>query len=157
MVNPNLASQSNSTPYLVASGVILLLGSVMILGIIMLRPSYDPLIVIGAVAGLLAPTLAAIQAYNKAQETHLSVNSRLDAWMKEHGQVKLMEGMAQERSEEQARVLALGLSPMVPIIAPIAPAPVVQQNEVIDTRLVEVSKQVAQEIKSAVSSVEKEE
>lgn len=143
---PKIVSPNNTLPYLVASGLIVLLGCVLVLGIIMLRPTYDPLVVIGAVTGLLAPTLAAIQAYLKSQETHLSVNSRLDAWMKEHGEVKRMEGVAQEQGDERARVIAAAIAspPVVAAIAPVA-------TEVVDTRVVEVSKQAAQEISHAVS------
>jgi hypothetical protein len=50
------------------------------------------------------PTIAALLAYLKAQETHLSVNSRLSDFLREHGDSKLNEGIIQGITDEQERV-----------------------------------------------------
>jgi hypothetical protein len=46
-------------------------------------------------------------AFLKSQETHLSVNSRLDAFMSEHGESSRIKGVQEGIQEERARIAAL--------------------------------------------------
>lgn len=54
----------------------------LIMGIVYLRPESDILLVLGAVSAIIAPTTLSLLALMKSQETHLSVNSRLDSFIK---------------------------------------------------------------------------
>jgi hypothetical protein len=103
---PNTA-QPSTAPYIWAVVILTMIGAVLTMAVLKLRPQYDPLLVIAAITTGLAPTTAAVLALMKSQETHLSVNSRLDVWMREHGQVKLAEGRTLGAAEEHARGQAL--------------------------------------------------
>lgn len=71
--------------------------------IIMLRPMTDALLVVGGVSGTLAPTTLALLAFMKSQEVHLSVNSRLDAFMLEHGRSEHAAGVEEGKSGQGAK------------------------------------------------------
>jgi hypothetical protein len=72
--------KSSIMPYIWATVIMFLIASLLVLGILILRPNADPLLVIGGIFGVVGTMTASILAVMKAQETHLSVNSRLDAW-----------------------------------------------------------------------------
>jgi hypothetical protein len=80
-----------------------MIATILVLGICVLRPNEDALDVVAQVLKGLAPTIAAVLAYLKSQETHLSVNGRLDAFMIAHGQASHAQGVIQGVAEEQAR------------------------------------------------------
>jgi len=72
---------SSRAPYVWAVVILAAIAAVLVIVVLWIRPQADPLDVVSQVAKGLAPTIAGVMAYLKAQETHLSVNSRLDAFM----------------------------------------------------------------------------
>ena len=98
---------SSNAPYVWAVVILTAVAAVLVLVIVWLRPKADALDVVAQVAKGLAPTVAGVMAYLKAQETHLSVNSRLDAFMREHSALAHREGQIQGMADEQARQAAL--------------------------------------------------
>ena len=94
-------------PYIWAGIVMAALGGAFVLLILVIRPNADPLMVIAGVVAPLIPTLAAICALMKAQETHLSVNSRLTAFMQAATDAANVRGQLQGVASEQARQAAL--------------------------------------------------
>jgi len=98
---------SSNAPYVWAVVILTAVAAVLVLVIVWLRPKADALDVVAQVAKGLAPTVAGVMAYLKAQETHLSVNSRLDAFMREHATLARRDGQIQGVADEQARQAAL--------------------------------------------------
>lgn len=72
---------NTNTPYLLVSGGMAVVGVIAIVVITSLRPDQDNAVLIATILGLLASTTASILAFQKAQQTHLSVNSRLSAFL----------------------------------------------------------------------------
>ena len=98
MQNKPLKLASN-VPYLVAIVVMFLIGLGTVALISKLRPDVDILLVMGGVSAFIVPTTASLLALMKAQETHLSVNSRLDEFIKNAGLVARAEGVAEGRKQ----------------------------------------------------------
>lgn len=96
-----LQQTASNAPYLYAVVLMLALGVGLVLGVLKLRPMIDPLIVIGAVFAMMTPTTAAVLGFMKAQETHLSVNSRLDAFMTAERVEAHRKGTDDERARAQ--------------------------------------------------------
>ena len=96
--------QSSARPYIWAVVILILSGLVIALAILKLRPTADPIVIIGGILAGLTPTTAAVLALMKSNETHLSVNGRLDAWMAEHAKAARSEGVIQGTTDEQNRV-----------------------------------------------------
>lgn len=71
----------NNIPYIAAVVIMMLVGVAAAVAITFARPTTDNTLLIGSVFGFLLPTTLSLLAFMKAQETHLSVNSRLDAFM----------------------------------------------------------------------------
>ncbi len=104
----------NNTPYIVAVVLMMFLGVSAVSAIAILRPDKDNTTLITTIVGFIAPTTLSLLAFMKAQETHLSVNSRLDAFI---GNAKLAsraqgldEGRIQGRLEANERTDALAAS-----------------------------------------------
>lgn len=98
-----------STPYLTAVITALVVGIAGVVLIVTLRPDFDILVVAGIVFAFLTPTTTSLLALLKTQETneqaketHLSVNSRLDAFIKQAEQAARAEGVMQ--GEERANL-----------------------------------------------------
>ena len=97
----------SNTQYVVAVVAMMLIGVVAVVAIVLGRPEKDNTAVIATIVGFLAPTTLSLLAFMKSQETHLSVNSRLDAFMANarmaaHAQ-GVTEGRAQGRQSADAR------------------------------------------------------
>ena len=71
----------NNLPYIVAVVVMVVVGVAAFAAIAIARPAQDLGALAGQVFSVITPTTVALLAFLKAQETHLSVNSRLDAFM----------------------------------------------------------------------------
>lgn len=104
----------NNMPYVVAVVLMMFFGVTAISVISVLRPEKDNTLLITSIVGFLTPTTLSLLAFMKAQETHLSVNSRLDAFMSNakmaaHAQ-GLDEGRVQGRMEADRRTDALAAS-----------------------------------------------
>jgi hypothetical protein len=81
--------------YVVAAVVIILSCIVAILVLELLRPEKDNSTLYALIIGFTGPTLASIMAFMKAQETHLSVNSRLDAFIRNAREAAHAEGITE--------------------------------------------------------------
>ncbi len=101
---------SSRAPYVWAVVILAAIAAVLVVVVLWIRPQADPLDVVSQVAKGLPPTIAGVMAYLKAQETHLSVNSRLDAFMREHAAAAHVKGQLQGVADEQARQAALELA-----------------------------------------------
>jgi hypothetical protein len=94
---------SSNAPYILAVVILTALAAILVITILWLRPKTDALDAVAQVAKGLAPTIAGVMAYLKSQETHLSVNSRLDAFIRENAKVAHREGQLQGIADERAR------------------------------------------------------
>ena len=93
----------NNIQYLVA---IVIMSIVAVSGSIVIsvyRPDIDFVVVFGVIAGFMAPTTLSLLAFMKAQETHLSVNSRLDAFIKNAELSSRAEGVEEGRKKAEER------------------------------------------------------
>jgi hypothetical protein len=103
--------QASNIPYLVTVAVMFFVGLAAVVAIAYFRPQTDILTIIAAVFAFLTPTTASVLAFQKAQETHLSVNSRLDGFIKNAQAAALAagkeQGLAQGAQEANARTDAL--------------------------------------------------
>jgi len=112
---------TNPAPYLYTTVIIILISAVFFLALLYLRPQIDAVALLGNIAQAALPTIAAVAAYLKSQETHLSVNSRLTDFLREHGEAQRNEGKLLGASGEQARVAKQKMVDAV--IASTPPAP----------------------------------
>lgn len=97
----------NNNSYIIAVVVMFLIGVAGIIGIGFIRPDVDILLIMTGVFGVLTLTTVSLLALLKAQETHLSVNSRLDAFIKQAGLVQRAEGVIEGREEANKRTDSL--------------------------------------------------
>lgn len=89
--------------YVVAVVVMSGLGIVSVLAITLMKPEQDNTVIIASVFGFLLPTTMALLAFMKSQETHLSVNSRLEAFINEARELARAEGMVAGREAAERR------------------------------------------------------
>lgn len=101
--------KDKSTPYLAAVLVMLVVGIMGVVTIVSIRPDFDILVVAGVIFAFLTPTTTSILALLKTQETneqaietHLSVNSRLDTFIKQAELVARAAGVVE--GEEKANL-----------------------------------------------------
>lgn len=91
---------ANNIPYVVAVAFMMMIGVVAVVLVTVLRPdNKDNTLVIATIVGFLTPTTLSLLAFMKAQETHLSVNSRLDAFMSSAKAAAHAQGVTEGRSE----------------------------------------------------------
>jgi len=93
-------NQDSSTPYLAAVIISLLIGIAGVATVVAIRPDFDILVVAGVIFAFLTPTTTSLLALMKTQETneqaketHLSVNSRLDAFIQNAANAARAEGV----------------------------------------------------------------
>lgn len=92
----------------------------MIVGILVIsimRPDKDNSILITLIVGFTTTTTGTILAFMKSQETHLSVNSRLDGIIKQSAQIAHHEGHDEGVAAEQARVPVAAPTPTLTPLA----------------------------------------
>lgn len=82
---------------LIAIVALTAIGMASVVLVFWLRPDKDNTALIVNILGFIAPTTMALLAYLKAQETHLSVNSRLDEMMRNASRVARAEGLEEGR------------------------------------------------------------
>ena len=111
---PTIVQPPSNIPYLVAIVIMLLMALGSVMGILLIRPGQDNTQLIATVVGMMVPTIAAILAFMKSQETHLSVNSRLDAFMAEHAASADAKGFARGVEQTNAQTVAATI-PVPPI------------------------------------------
>lgn len=127
-----IVPKPNNLSYVIAVVIMMGFGVMGIVAITLARPEADNTALIGAILGFLAPTTLSLLAFMKSQETHLSVNSRLDAFMSNAKLASraqgLAEGRMEGRSDANARTDALadklvniGLIPPIPSVLVVPP------------------------------------
>lgn len=79
--------------YIIAVIVMVVIGVFGVLFITWLRPKEDNIALITLIIGLVAPTTLSLLSLMKSQETHLSVNSRLDQFMSNAEKASHAEGV----------------------------------------------------------------
>jgi hypothetical protein len=82
----------NNTPYLIAVVLMLGLAIASITAIAILRPEKDNSTLYALILGSIGPTTLALLAFMKSQETHLSVNSRLEQFIQNTDRSARAEG-----------------------------------------------------------------
>lgn len=93
----------NNFQYVVAVLIMSALGVAAVIAVTLMRPSQDNTVLIASIFGFLLPTTMALLAFMKSQETHLSVNSRLDAFLSEARLAAKAEGVAEGRETAEKR------------------------------------------------------
>jgi len=90
----------NNIPYIVAVVIMMAIGITSISSIWLFRPdAMDKMLITAAVFTFIGPTTLSLLAFMKAQETHLSVNSRLDSFMSSAVKAARSEGLIQGKVE----------------------------------------------------------
>ena len=102
-----LPNVSTNMPYMWASLGMAALAAAFILGILYIRPQADPVLIIGGVAAGMAPTVAAVLALFKSQETKVMVDGRLSAFIDTASDAAHAKGQIQGAAEEQVRMVAV--------------------------------------------------
>jgi hypothetical protein len=96
---PSIVPIANNLPYIVAVIMMMVIGVAGVVIITLGRPNQDNTQLITTILGFLAPTTLSLLAFMKAQETHLSVNSRLDAFMRNAELAARVQGVIEGRSQ----------------------------------------------------------
>lgn len=112
-----ITQKPRSYQYLWAIIIMILVGFVVVLSVMVSRQTQDNTWLITLIIGFLTTTTGSVLTYMKAQETHLSVNSRLDAWMKAAKELSREQGFQAGRSPEGVSLLPH--EPAVPGDAPV--------------------------------------
>lgn len=92
---------ASNVPYLVAIVVMVLISVTAIVAVTLIRPEQDNSSLYVLILGSIGPTTLALLAFMKAQETHLSVNSRLDQFIKNADRSARAEGELAGRAAEK--------------------------------------------------------
>lgn len=115
MNNNNISRSQKSSilPYIIAIIVMSLIAVVAVLMISMMRPDADNTILIATILGFTATMTTSIMSLLKSQETHVSVNSRMDQWKEDVTTMLRAEGAADAVAREQDRVAAIAKEKML--------------------------------------------
>lgn len=102
---PTVVGAASNMQYVVAVVLMALFGIVATAAVAIMRPPpIDNSSLYTIIGAFIAPTTLSLLSFMKAQETHLSVNSRLDAFMGTARAAAHMQGLDEGRAE--GRVLA---------------------------------------------------
>lgn len=115
-VHHPIIAPPNNTPYLVAIVAMVGLTLACIVITLVFYHGPDTMQIIGMIVGASAPTTLALLAFLKSQETHLSVNSRLDEFKRaieessrakgEKEGIAIGKQQAEEKAGEITQILA---------------------------------------------------
>ncbi len=92
---------NTALPYVWTVLVAFLIGSILIVGVLFLRPALDPLVVITTILGFIISIATSAAALIKTQETHKIVNSELDKWKRTYGAMQRAEGVIEGTDTER--------------------------------------------------------
>lgn len=95
--------KSSNIPYVMAVITMIVVALILIGVISVARPDQDIIVLITTVFAVLAPTTLSLLTFMKAQETHLSVNSRLDEFMVNAKTASHAEGVIEGRDAANKR------------------------------------------------------
>jgi len=88
----NALPTPSNTPYLIAVVIMIAIAIGSITAIAVGRPGLDNSNLYGLILGSIGPTTLALLAFMKSQETHLSVNSRLEQFIRNADRAARSEG-----------------------------------------------------------------
>ncbi|MDD5199254.1 MAG: hypothetical protein PHC88_05570 [Terrimicrobiaceae bacterium] len=103
----DLSKTASNIPYVVAVVLMTLLALSAIVAITVMRPTQDNTAIMALIISATAPTTLALLAFMKAQETHLSVNSRLNDFMRTASELARAKGIAHGQALERSKQSAL--------------------------------------------------
>lgn len=111
---PAIKQVASNIPYLIAAVVMILISTIAVLVVVLFRPDKDNTAILTIIGGFTLSAIPSVLGMMKAQETHLSVNSQMEAFKAElvemakvKGELANREGMLQGTLDEQARVAVL--------------------------------------------------
>jgi hypothetical protein len=116
-MHQSIVPPPNNVPYIMAVVLMAALGILGVVAVAVARPGQDNTAIFTAIAGFVCPTTLSLLAFMKAQETHLSVNSRLDAFMRNAELAAHIKGIVAGRAQgrdaanERTDALAAGVNP----------------------------------------------
>lgn len=94
-MSDTIVPPSNNIPYIIAVVVMMVVTVVAIVVLSIAIPDKDNTNLIALILGLAPATTLSLLAFMKAQETHLSVNSRLDGFMANAKSAARAEGVVE--------------------------------------------------------------
>lgn len=109
---------ADNMPYLLAVVIILLLGLTAMMIIAKLRPALDIGLLAGIVSGFIVTISGSTLAFLKSQETHKTVNSRMD------GMLSVVKELAHERGLKEGRDSQITASLAAAAVTVAQPSPV---------------------------------
>jgi len=89
----------NNVPYVLAVVFMMTLGVVSIVLLTIMRPEKDNTLIVTTLIGFLAPTTLSLLAFMKSQETHLSVNGRMESFIASEKLRSRLEGIEEGRTQ----------------------------------------------------------
>jgi len=109
-------STNSLTPYLVAVVSLFIAGLIALVAVVVFRPEQDNAVLIAVIMTGVTTSIASVLALRKSQETHLSVNSRLEQWIQTASGAAHAEGRLAgvEEANRRTDVLAQAPSPTDP-------------------------------------------
>ncbi len=123
----SVVTPANNLPYIVAVALMAVVAVLSVVAVIAVRPMEDNSVLIATILGFITTTTASLLAFMKSQETHLSVNSRLDAFMRNAALAAhiqgIVDGRTQGRQEADARTDALANAPTTNVTVHLDPPP----------------------------------
>lgn len=96
---------STKLPYVVVIAIMAIVGLLVSLIIVWLRPHEDNTVLITLVVGFVTTTTAGIFVFLKSQETHLMFNSRMSEMMENVKEVARLKGEKTGRDEAESKVI----------------------------------------------------
>lgn len=126
----------------------MLIGVGSVMTITLVRPDADNTAVIATILSFLAPTTLSLLAFMKSQETHLSVNSRLDAFVENAKLASFASG--KDEGRRAANVRTDELTSQVSGRLSVASSPVAEP-EPTSVKIEDVSSAVADKLKAAIT------
>jgi len=99
--------KNTSTAYLIAVIVMVLIGVVSVMAVVIIRPNSDNTLLITTIVGFIAPTLMALLAFLKAQETRIAVDGRMDELLELTRESGNAQGRLAEKLENIERMKKL--------------------------------------------------
>ena len=98
----NALAPPNNVPYLVAVVIMIVVAIVAITLIALIRQNMDNSVLYGLILTAVGPTTLSLVAFMKAQETHLSVNSRLEEFIRNADRSARAEGELKGRMDRES-------------------------------------------------------
>jgi hypothetical protein len=102
--------------YLFAVIGMIVVGLLVALVVLWLRPNADPLIIVGGIMAAIAPTTLALLAYLQSSSTHDMVNSRLTDFIVQSSAIARQQGHVQGVADEAARSFSPPAPPAPPAV-----------------------------------------